>query len=354
MATEHWILSPETRSTLEQLHKRPGTQSVVSVGYRRKNPGVDLAGKEPHSWSAEKRPAYSAVAAGWIFCVLGLAYAWIFPLAHGFLLVAFLLSFFAIATRLARQGAILMTVTLISSALCVSISSFRKAAVPAVSLEMTRADVCNVLQPYNPMDVTTNSNRVQAPAASYNASGLVATNPVTLDDLALMLRAGFNDAEVVAAVQQKQLIEPNDAARMNYLRTLGAGDKLIAFLRSRPVFLAPISKAVVPAGTVTVRDPSQNVSACSSGSVTVEGTVGSSPAIDYQAKDRRIKELKDRMDALDEDIRRIRTNPKNSGCWWHYYGSYNGLDQQKLDAYLKQLDDQRNELRREKWRLEGR
>ena len=83
----------------------------------------------------------------------------------------------------------------------------------------------------------------------------------------------------------------------------------------------------------------------------VEGRSGTS----YQEKDHRIQDLKTRMDALDDDIRLIQTNPQDSRYWWHYAGRGNGyVNLEKRDAYLKQLDQQRNDLRREKWRLEGR
>ena len=83
-------------------------------------------------------------------------------------------------------------------------------------------------------------------------------------------------------------------------------------------------------------------------------SVGGSP-LDYQAKDQRIKELKEHIDALDEDVRRIRTNPEGQSILVALRERVTMESINKaLDNYLKQLDQQRNDLRREKWRLEGR
>ncbi len=99
-----------------------------------------------------------------------------------------------------------------------------------------------------------------------------------------------------------------------------------------------------PVAVVSVRDP-----------LPVMEGVPNSP-VNYQEKDRRIKELKDQGDALDEDVRRIRNNPRSYPSWYSYYSGngYNGIDQQRLASYLKILDERRNDLRRKKWRLEGR
>ena len=73
--------------------------------------------------------------------------------------------------------------------------------------------------------------------------------------------------------------------------------------------------------------------------------------VDYAARDRKIVDLKQRMEEIDETIRQVRANP-------HWYGIVkNSTDtsrQQASDAYLDQLDKQRNDLRRQKWALEGR
>ena len=86
----------------------------------------------------------------------------------------------------------------------------------------------------------------------------------------------------------------------------------------------------------------------------VPAAVPTQAPVDYTAKTRQIEDLKTQINALDEEVRVIRTNPKDNRYWWHYPGRSNGIDQQALDGYLKQLDKQRNDLRREKWALEGR
>ena len=72
---------------------------------------------------------------------------------------------------------------------------------------------------------------------------------------------------------------------------------------------------------------------------------------DYAARDRQIAELKRRIEDIDETIRRVRADP-------HWYGMIKNSTatsrQQTSDAYLDQLDKQRNDLRRQKWALEGR
>ena len=73
--------------------------------------------------------------------------------------------------------------------------------------------------------------------------------------------------------------------------------------------------------------------------------------VDYAVRDRQIADLKRRIEEIDEMIRRVRADP-------HWYGIIkNSTDtsrQQSSDAYLDQLDKQRNDLRRQKWALEGR
>ncbi len=73
--------------------------------------------------------------------------------------------------------------------------------------------------------------------------------------------------------------------------------------------------------------------------------------MDYAARDRQIGDLQRRIDQIDETIRRVRADP-------HWYGIIKNSTatsrQQSSDAYLDQLDKQRNDLRRQKWALEGR
>ncbi|MBV9656602.1 MAG: hypothetical protein JO295_00700 [Verrucomicrobia bacterium] len=86
------------------------------------------------------------------------------------------------------------------------------------------------------------------------------------------------------------------------------------------------------------------------------------PTPDFAARDRRIAELKEEAEALDNFIRQIRNNPYVSHsaepghygyyAWQFVRGSF--LLQEKFDPYMKRLDKRRDELRREKWQLEGR
>lgn len=73
--------------------------------------------------------------------------------------------------------------------------------------------------------------------------------------------------------------------------------------------------------------------------------------VDYNARARQISELASQIERLDETVRRVRADP-------HWYGIIKGSTnisrQQASDSYLAELDRQRNELRRQKWALEGR
>ena len=172
----------------------------------------------------------------------------------------------------------------------------------------------------------------------------VATDPLRWEDLTLMLRAGFRDDEIIAEAARKQLVTSIDPLREETLRRLGASTQLVNYLRSRRVYAAP---ATIDAARVVVTAQPVTIAMAAS-------QPAYQPTPDYAARDRQIQSLKTQVDALDEQIRCIRTNPKDNRYWWHYSGSSNGIDQQKLDAYLNQLDVQRNELRRQKWQLEGR
>lgn len=90
--------------------------------------------------------------------------------------------------------------------------------------------------------------------------------------------------------------------------------------------------------------------------------VALSPAPDYAARDRRVESLKQEMNSLDDFIRQIRNNPYAShraepGHYHYEYWQYtrgNWLIQEHFEPYMKWLDARRDDLRREKWRLEGR
>ncbi len=183
-----------------------------------------------------------------------------------------------------------------------------------------------------------------APMVVQAAPISTATHPLQWEDLTLMLRTGLQDDEIIAEAGGKQLVLFIDPSHEQALRSLGAGDRLIGYLRAQRVYAAPEATA---AARVTV-----------SAQPVALATAAHQPAPaatpDYAARDRQIQSLRTQIDALDEQVRCIRTNPKDRRYWWHYSGSFNGLDQQKLDAYLDDLDKQRNDLRRQKWQLEGR
>lgn len=86
------------------------------------------------------------------------------------------------------------------------------------------------------------------------------------------------------------------------------------------------------------------------------------PTPDYAARDRQIAELKRRSDSLDDLARNVRANSGNSHAsdtgfpdyqaWRHQHNGW--TNSESLNQYLKALDQHRDEVRREKWRLEGR
>ena len=173
-----------------------------------------------------------------------------------------------------------------------------------------------------------------------------ATMPLSWNDLTLMLRTGLTDDEVIAASAGKQLtvvIGPNEARQ---LRELGAGNRLISYLSGRPVYNAPAS----------VPTPAANASARQAYLPQMSYVPAATPypVVDYAVRDRQIADLKRRIDALDEDIRVIRTNPRGYKYWWYYQWNGNRVDEASLNAYIDKLDKERNDLRRQKWQLEGR
>ena len=203
--------------------------------------------------------------------------------------------------------------------------------------------------PYVPLQATGSPSR-RLPPVSVNPAGAVnlrplpsAAHPFTVRDVELALRAGLTSQEIVAELRDKQLVETIDANRTERLRLLGADPSLIRFLQLLPVYAASLSR-----NQVTAR-PLPPVATAPPPAVEVRA-----PGMSAEDKDRRVEELKRQIDALDEKLRRIRVNPRGSPDWWHYSGRDNGINQQALDDYQKQLDRERNDLRREKWRLEGR
>ncbi len=359
MANEEWMYISGAQATMARLERLSAPRAPAAApqnwpGDSRVAVGSRQFG-QPVFQTPVARPANSTVVAGWICCGLGLACAWFLPPAQVFFVVAFILSIIAMSTHQVRPGTMLMITTSLSAAGCGLVFFHLVMANTLNLLNHTNAQVRAITQ-----GVLATSPAVGIPAQltinpnPYHPPAMVAGNPLTLNDVAVMLRTGFNDDEVIADAQPKQWVESLDGSQINYLRSLGAGDKLINFLRRRPTFIAPVRRPAPMPVLVNAVNPSLPAPAVyPRGPVAQEGVIGGNP-MDYQAKDQRIKELKDHIDALDEEVRRIRTNPKDSRYWWHYAGRFNGIDQQAFDNYLKQLDQQRNDLRREKWRLEGR
>ncbi len=181
-----------------------------------------------------------------------------------------------------------------------------------------------------------------APSGSANgAFGVLGWN-----DLTLMLRTGLSDDEVIAAVAGKRLTGPIGEEQEQLLRGLGAGSRLVNFLRAQPV------------SNVAYRMPDRVIASAFTPPKSVQPPtyvppVTPVPVVDYAARDREIARLKKQIDDLDEKMRVVRTNPRDSRYWWHYASDY-GTNQRSYDACMKQIDDERNDLRRQKWALEGR
>ena len=182
-------------------------------------------------------------------------------------------------------------------------------------------------------------------ATTPDAPPPVSVDPLRWEDLTLMLRTGLRDDEIIACAGGKQLAFPIDSTRERILRGLGAGPRLLGYLHNQRVYAMPVMTEAAPI-TVSarsipaVRTPSQPV---------YQPAPTATP--DYAARDRQITDLQRRIDAIDEQIRQIRADP-------HWYGyirnSTNTSQQQASDGLLARLDAERNELRRQKWQLEGR
>ena len=170
-------------------------------------------------------------------------------------------------------------------------------------------------------------------------------NPLNLnwDDLTLMLRAGLRDDEVIAEIDNKPLVFSLDPTREQILRSLGAGSQLLAYLRGRRVYIVP---AMTPARRVAASAPPAPLAMAAPATV-----YRPPPTPDYAARDRQIADLKQRIEAIDEKMRQARANPQRYGF---IRNSTDTSRQQSSDAYLAQLDQERNDLRRQKWQLEGR
>ena len=159
-----------------------------------------------------------------------------------------------------------------------------------------------------------------------------ATVPLAWSDLTLMLRTGLTDDEVIAASVGKQLTTVIGPEEVRQLRELGAGNRLINSLQGRTVYNVP---AAAPAATFGT--PVRQVTTPATSRVSIATPY---PVVDYAMRDRQIADLKRRIDSLDESIRVARSD-------WSWSGT-------ARDAYIEGLDKARNDLRRQKWQLEGR
>ena len=166
-----------------------------------------------------------------------------------------------------------------------------------------------------------------------------------------MLRTGLDDDDIIAALAGKQLVNAIGPTQAASLRGLGAGAKLLNNLQTRPLYAAPLTaQAIIVSAPVLPRavTSSNVVSATPRGPATP-------PPVDEAAKDRQIKNLQSQIDAIDARILQIRSHPESLSL----FGTYNGRgvrdgDESPLKKILDQLDKQRNDLRRQKWQLEGR
>ena len=237
-----------------------------------------------------RTPATSAVLAGWICVGIGLLTAWFFPLAHVFFSIGIILSIVAMATHQVRSGLLLLAGSLASIVFCALLFIFCVAAVAASAVH-----AASRAQP-----------AMRATPRPTMATAFGAATPAFPSYVAPTTTYG-SDSPV-----------------------LGTG--------ARPVASTPPARTVIPAPALPV--------------IRVLTPTAPLPTpVDYAARDRQIADLQKRIDQLDETVRQVRANP-------HYYGSVSGSTntarQQSSDAYLDQLDKQRNDLRRQKWALEGR
>lgn len=180
----------------------------------------------------------------------------------------------------------------------------------------------------------------------------VADQPIAWGDLTLMLRAGLGDADIIDALRGKQLVVTIGPAQAAMLRELGAGDRLVNYLRSRALYWSPVT---APGVASVVLAPPRPAAAPARVVIQTAQTPPTPTPVDYAAKDRQIRSLQSQIDAIDAQILRIRSHPERSWPGGDYNGpGYLTGEESQLKTTLDQLDKQRNDLRREKWKLEGR
>ena len=297
--------------------------------------------------TAAPTPATSAVRAGWICVGIGLLTAWFFPLANVFFGIAVILSVVALATHQVRSGLLLLAGALGSSVVCTVLffcgvlaliaGLFHAAATSARSetrpLAWTMPTPAAIVTSSFPTPYARQTTSIaSAPASS--ATG----KPLALDEVTIMLSNGRRDDEIIAATVGRPMLDRIETPEITSLRAFGASERLIDSLRVRPmagnlqrptVYVAPLatnSTNVVftaPATPSSVRTPA--------------ATHAPNPApVDYAARDREIAALDKQIKALDESISDYRI---------HHAGA---------KAYIDQMDRTRNDLRRQKWAVEGR
>ena len=169
-----------------------------------------------------------------------------------------------------------------------------------------------------------------------------------MDDLALMLRTGLSGPEIIDALADKQLVSDIGPTQVAKLREQGADGQLLSCLQALPLYAAPVAAARKATAAPVATQPASPADAV------VAGPAAPTPP-DHTARDREIQVLTERIDALSEQIRRVRTDPKGtSGSSHRYQGGDNGINQPALIGYVERLDKDSDELRRTNWQLEGR
>ncbi len=303
-----------------------------------------------------RRPQTSAILAGWVCVGIGLLTAWIFPLANGFFSIAIILAIVAMATHQIRDGLLLLAGSV--GALGFSVLLF------VLGLAALVFHTVSKLPELKPLP-TPGSVSLRTPAPSVATRGPVTVGgivggaptarpvPLTLAEVSAMISAGRDDGEIISAVYSRPLLGRLGASEATTLRAYGASDRLMDVLRARfpadnppPVYQTAVSATPPPVARTPAPVQAPRVTT---------STPAAPTPVDYAARDRQIADLKSRMEALDEQVRRVREHPADYRSYGNYASSgYHGVDQAKLDAYLKELDRQRDDLRRQKWALEGR
>ncbi len=296
-----------------------------------------------------REPSTSAITAGWICAGCGWLTAWFFPPAHVFFSVAIVLSVVALATHQVRAGLLLLAGSLAGIGVCASLFVVGVTAMVAGAFQAaaSRPEIRSAPRPFAASTPAASNYLAPTTSVVYDSTPTAKVRPLTVDEVTGRLGAGQRDDQIIAATAGRPLLAWLGQTEITKLRVYGADERLIDDLRTRPVWEnSPRPSAdFAPPPAAPAMPLSQAVPA----------SAAMPTPVDYQARDRQIENLKSQIDALDEQVRRIRVNPNDSRYRWRYDSSrFHGIDQAALDAYLKELDRQRNELRRQKWTLEGR